>query len=302
LYHNRYTEGDFRTAIEYFTKAIARDPRYALAYSWRGSTQTLLAVFGYAPGNDQQRRARADIEKALSLDPDLPDAHVALGEVIGQQTRDTAASSQEIRRALALDPKNAMAKFFYATSFRDHPDQAVSMLRSGLETDPIATPLLMALGDMYRVKGQLDSAVRYLRVADSLNPTWTFPRRLLAGVYLEQRKPSEAVAEFEQAARIGAASDSAELAYGYAVTNRRPEAETIVRSLERSGTTRYLAPTFMALAYVGLQNNEEAWRWIWQSEKDHDPMLVMIFGLPEFSPVRADRRFAELVRKVQTPR
>jgi serine/threonine-protein kinase len=303
FYHNRYTAADFQTAIKYFNQAIAEDSNYALAYSWRGSTHTLLAVFGYARGTEQQHLARKDIEKALSLDSNLADAHVALGEVIDHQTRDTAAAGAEFRRAMELDSKNVMAKFFYAGSFVGRPDRAVPVLRSGLETDPLATPLLMALGNTYRFLRQPDSAVRYLSAADSLNPTWTFPRRILGEVYLEQHRVGEALAEFEQAATIGAASDSAELAYAYAVTNRRAEAETIVRSLEASGKTRYLPPTYMALAYVGLHNNEEAWRWIWQSETDHDPMVVMILGLPEFGPVRADRRFPELMRRlhVTTP-
>ncbi|HEY6827341.1 MAG TPA: protein kinase, partial [Gemmatimonadaceae bacterium] len=228
LYQSRYTAADFRTAIAYFDSAIARDPKYADAYAWRGSTRTLLAVFGYASGTEQQRLARADIEKAVSLNDSLADAHVALGEVIGHQTRDSNLVLPEWKRALELEPKNPRARFFYSNSFAD-PKEAAAFLKVGLETDPLSSQLLMQLGITYLKMGQLDTAARYLRDAFSITPTWTFPRRLLGHLYLQQQKPAEAVSEFEKAARIGAASDSAHLAYAYAVTNRHREAEAIVR-------------------------------------------------------------------------
>src|SRR5262249_3374822 len=116
-------------------------------------------------------------------------------------------------------------------------------------------------------------------------------------VYLDQKKPAEAIAEFEQAASTGAASDSAQLAYGYAATNRRAEAQAIVRSLVASGKTRYLAPANMALAYFGLGNDGEAWRWLDPAVTAHDPMVTTVFILPAYRRVLADPRFPAMLHR-----
>src|SRR5262249_36107329 len=155
------------------------------------------------------------------------------------------------------------------------------------KTDPLSPQLLMQVGMMFRGKNA-DSTAWYLQQALNSTPTWTYPRHLLAHTYLFQGRRAEAIAEFEQAARIGGASDSAQLAYGYAVTDRRAEARAIVRSLVASGERRYLSPANMALAYSGLGDDTSVWHWVEAAMNAHDPMSVMIYFLPAFDRVRED--------------
>jgi Tfp pilus assembly protein PilF len=202
-------------------------------------------------------------------------------------------------RALKLDPENPRPRFFHAMSLmRNHPDSAVSEVRRGLQTDPVSSELLMVLGFAYQKLGNLDSAARYFREAVDITPTFSLARQVLAQLYLARRQPGEAISQFEQAALAGAARDSAQLAYGYAATNRRHDAETTLRSLLGSAKTRYIPPVSMAMAYVGLHDNAEAFRWLDRAETDNDPMLATIQDFPAFAPLRADPRYEALRRRL----
>jgi tetratricopeptide (TPR) repeat protein len=122
-------------------------------------------------------------------------------------------------------------------------------------------------------------------------------REQLAHVYVQQGKYDDAVAEFELAAATGGASDRAQLAYGYAVSDRRAEATAILSALLAPGTTVYTPPFSIAMAYVGLGDADEAFRWLEQAYADRDPWLITLNG-PPFEPLRADLRFAALLRKM----
>jgi len=310
-YRGRLAPADLRRSIEFFTQAIERDSNFALAYAWRGSAHTLLAVFGAAPAREELPLARTDAEKALLLDSTRADVHWILGEIIGNQDRlrdpkgSLAAFEREILRALQLDPENARARFYHAMSLAGtgHADSAASEARRGLENDPLSSELQMVLGFAYRNMGKLDSAARYMREAVDYTPTFSLARQELAQLYLTLGKPDEAVAQFEQAALIGAARDSGQLAYGYAMTNRRRDAENILRSLLKSRETRYVPPMSIAAAYVGLHDNTEAFRWLDRAVIDNDPMFAQFIGeAPAFAPLRADPRYAALMRRVGSSR
>jgi serine/threonine-protein kinase len=294
-YRERIAAVDLRRAIDYFEKAIARDPNFAPAYAWLGSTHTLLAVFGSASGREELPIARRYIETALEKDPMLADAHWAKSEILANQDHDTAGARREALRALELDPRNAHARFFSSGGPLSHPDSAILELRRGLAVDPLRSELLMQLGWAFQLKGNLDSASYYLAEATRITPSFSFARQVLAQIFLLQHHPAEAISEYQQAARGGGTRDSAQLAYGYAVANRRRDAEAILGSLLRSGKTQYLAPVSMAMAYAGLGDKAKAVGWLQRAETDNDPMLATLDG-PAFDSLWADPRYKPLMQ------
>ena len=90
-------------AIDKYKHAVELDPRYASAYA-----KLALAYYRlYALNRDPAALslARANCDKALTLDPNLVDAHLALSSVL-EKTGDRESASREIEKALAIDPVN----------------------------------------------------------------------------------------------------------------------------------------------------------------------------------------------------
>src|SRR5213075_3527990 len=75
FFWNKRTGVDLRKAIEFFNRAIAKDPNYALAYAGLADSYLLLPNYGGAPTADVIPPARAAVTKALELDDSLAEAH-----------------------------------------------------------------------------------------------------------------------------------------------------------------------------------------------------------------------------------
>src|SRR5262249_44774966 len=108
------TEANTRKSIEYFERAIALDPDYALAYT--GLADAYWTLHFLAQSGDVQglrSRARAAALKALALDETLAEAHTSLGEIKEVYDLDFAAAESEYERALALNPNDAVGHHRY---------------------------------------------------------------------------------------------------------------------------------------------------------------------------------------------
>lgn len=102
-------------------------------------------------------------------------------------------------------------------------------------------------------------------------------------------------------AATGGASDSGQLAYAYAVSNQRPEAMAIVRSLIASEKTRYVPPFGIAIAYAGLGDIDQAFEWLNRGERARETAVGLVGSLPAFEQVRRDPRYPPLARRLRVP-
>ena len=95
-------------ALNYFQKAIAKDPSYALAYAGLADS-----FFLYGIGGDREAfsKAREAAVKALALDPSLAEAHTALANIKFVNDWDWSGAEAEYKQATALNPNSAIAHF-----------------------------------------------------------------------------------------------------------------------------------------------------------------------------------------------
>ncbi len=127
-------------SVAHLEQAVSLDPSYAEAHAALARSLMLWAGYGYAPSDDTReplRRAEQAVYKALSLNPSLSDAHGALGNLLRQTERPGA--EDEYKRALELNPNNAIVAHDYAVLLSDAPDRradAEAMSERALQLDP----------------------------------------------------------------------------------------------------------------------------------------------------------------------
>ena len=301
-YRRRLAPGDLLRAIDYFEQAIRHDSTYAPAYAWLCNAHWLRVVFDSRPALEEVPRARAYALKAVELDSTLAESHWALGEVLMGFDWDWAGAEREFRLARALDPGNVEARLVYSILLlTEHRfEDAASELERTLAADPLFSNAKMILGAMYIARRQPERALPYLREAVEILPMFGYAREQLGHAYLQVAKHEEAIPEFQRAAVTGGASDSAHLAYAYAVSNRRAEAMNILRALLASGNSRYIPPVNVAMVYVGLGDRDAALRWLERGYSEHDPVFATaLSGWPAFDPLRTDPRFVTLMRRIK---
>jgi TolB-like protein len=125
-YHwNQRTDESLRTAVAEFQTALTLDPTYAPAYAALADCYNLLGTVMVGGGSPQQWRPRAAEAaiQALQIDPGLAEAHATLGYV-RHYNWEWAGAEQSLRRAIELNPSNALAHVWYANLLSSRPPVA----------------------------------------------------------------------------------------------------------------------------------------------------------------------------------
>ena len=103
----RLTPADMDAALDYFNPALDRAPDSALAHAWSSIAHASRAQLGVVSTVDAYVAAKPAAERALQLDPDLPEAHFAAAIVHTWQEWDWAAAEREFQKAIALNASYA---------------------------------------------------------------------------------------------------------------------------------------------------------------------------------------------------
>ena len=132
---------NFEKAIDEFQKAVALDPTFALAYAGLADASTRRG-FNTSGASAEQFYAtsKALAQKALSLDPETPEAYAALGTVKRIYDWDWAGAEGDFRRAIELNPNYARAHVGYALllSCLGRGDEALVEIKHAMEIDPLS--------------------------------------------------------------------------------------------------------------------------------------------------------------------
>ena len=130
----------FAKSVGYFDQAIQLDPNYALAYAERSEAWTLIGDLSPEQNKQARTAARSDAEKAVEIDPNLADAHAALGWVRFFVEWKFAEGLSELKRAKELSPANPSANFLLGlvTVYLGRVDEAERQARQAVELDPLS--------------------------------------------------------------------------------------------------------------------------------------------------------------------
>ena len=199
---NRRTPEGFRQAVDYFKRAIAEDPGYALGYSGLADSFSMMRVYDPDPPPDVLIQARAAALHALKLDPQLAEAHASLGTVL-IMNGDPAAAEAELKRAIDLEPRYATAHHWYGlllTRMLFRPRAGVGELELARQLDPASSPIMAMLVGAYYNAGMHQRALATERELRVLDPDWDAEEsgHCASRVDIALRRWDDAVAAIEQ--------------------------------------------------------------------------------------------------------
>ena len=283
-----------RKAIDYFQQAIVVDPTYAIAFAELSLSYTLgIAV---PDPNESLSKAAAAARTALELDPDLAEAHHALGGILLNQW-DWSGAEREYRRAIELNANLARGYAGYAhyLTVMGRHEEAIAASQRGKELDPLSPRANVSLGWALLMSGNHDESIEIFKKSERRRHS------NLGFAYAGKGMYGEAAAEFEHAIKdIGALpSDKIYLAASYAKVGQTKKARAILRQIEAS--ERYLSPVELAYVYTALDEKDKAFELLGTAFVAHDPQLQNLNIDFFLDDLRADPRFAELVRRVGLP-
>jgi TolB-like protein len=307
--HNAYLQGQFYfqrrdlegylKAVGFFDQAIRLDPAYALAYAERSEAWTWIGDLSSEKQKEAWSKATSDGERAVAIEPNLAEAHAALGwaRFFAEWRFDQGLA--ELRRAQQLAPWNPSTNDLLApvVVYLGQFEEAEKLARQAIEHDPLAYQARQSLARLLFVQGKLNDAEAAAQKAAELQPTAAGCRRWHVFVAIQRGDGQAALreAELEPNERY----QRFELALAHYARGDRPAAdESLAELIARD---RDVMAYQIAEVYAWRGEKDKAFEWLQVSLDNHDTGLLSLMIDPLVQGLRHDSRYNSVLAKVGLP-
>jgi TolB-like protein/Tfp pilus assembly protein PilF len=297
---NKRTPLGCAQAIKLFEEAIDIDPTYPLLHAGLADAFILLGIHGVRSPQDTYPKARAAAMKALEIDPQLAEAHCALGDVSKGFDWEWSRAEASYREAVKFNSNYAVVHQWYANllSILERHDEAISEAEEARYIDPLSAPTAGFVGfTLYRAR-RFDEALRAARKAMELDPSSPVVNWFLGLIYLQRGDYDRAWEAATTATREShdAAMFLATLGFVLGRAGEHAAALEVARTLLHRSQEQYISPLDMCIAHAGMDNHA-ALVWLDRAVEQR-AMRVTELGMPLFDDLRREPGFAEFPKRV----
>jgi len=298
-----WTAEGLARAKQFFEIAISREQQFALAHDGLAETYAWLGFNGFIRPKDGFSAAVFSALRAIEIDPGLAQTHALLGMLRSQLDYNWAEVDREMALALELDPGSPMVRFRYAASGllpHGRMDEAIAEVQRALESDPLSLFMRAWLAQYFILMRQYDRTIEECQKIISLDPGYFFSYLALGEVLCERGLYSDAISQLRKAA---GRSGNAPLVLGYlgmalARSGDFVSARSVLADLYDAASQLYIPPTSLGTIHLGLGEIDKVFTCLERAIDDRDPIIIPIKTDPSLDPLRADPRFAALLRKM----
>jgi TolB-like protein/DNA-binding winged helix-turn-helix (wHTH) protein/cytochrome c-type biogenesis protein CcmH/NrfG len=296
---DRDSNGDTDRALRYYEQAIKLDSSYAPAWVGLSRVRFRQADRGFVPLEDGQRQAREAAERAVTLDPNLAEAHAQIGRMKMFADWDWAGANASVQRALALDPANSSVLDVAAglADYLGHSEEALELFRREIAVDPLNAGSRESLAQACFEMGRVEEAEVSFKKALELNPDLPFNHELLGLIYLAQGRGQDALTEIEREPLT--ISRLQGLAVAYYALGRRKESDAALSEL----TTKYQTSWAFQIAevYAFRKEPDKAFVWLDRAYVQHDGGVPDTKGSALLKNLHGDPRYTAFLKKMNLP-
>jgi len=292
----RLTTEGLASGIHYLEQALERDPGFALAWASLSRAHALSAGLGSAPVPEGNARAREAALKALALEPELAEGHVAHALIQLWYDWDWKGADASLKRALALAPGNVEACDLSGLLAYDFGrlEEAIERGRRATELDPLSVGAHLNYGRSFRAADRLSEAERELRRARELSSGSGAGSLILSTLLIAQGRGDEALPIMQAESRDWARLTGLTIIHHAA--GRAAESDAALAELitKRSGDAAYQ----VAMAHAARGEHEAAFDWLERAYQQRDSGLALLKPEPLLRPLHADPRWGALLTKM----
>jgi adenylate cyclase len=305
-YRHRATLDSFKRTIDYCEQAIQKDPNYAQAYAEIARSYAYIGTLELLPSNEAYPQAESFAEKAIQLEPSVPESHLALGLVLLLDKWDFRGAEIEYRRALELNPSlvDGHLELALLLVFARRFDEVTLECRRALELDPLSLSTCTYAGNLLLLARRVDESIEVLKNAIELDPNSAFAHDNLGYAYVMKGMIETGISEIKIAIDISGGNDvmqKNDLAFAYARAGKIDEVRNVLADLLRMKELGRGSETAIGGAYVSLGEKDKAIGWLEKAYERHDGYFLAICCEYTFDDLRPDPRFQALMKKIGFP-
>ena len=286
-----------------FSRAVERDPRFALAYDSLAELHWYLGFFGNVPPRDAFSLATWHALRALELDDSLAQTHALLAMLRKELDYNWSEVDRELDRALQIAPDSPQVRLRHAISGllpHGRVAEAAAEVEEVLGSDPLSLLVRWWLAVMLYLDRQFDRMAETGRRMVDLDPSHFLGHWVVGAAASELGREREALESLEKAHELAAGMPFTlgflGLAYGRA--GRPKAALPLLAAAREMAKAGYVPPSTFALIHIGLDRWDDALVWMDRAVEGRDPIIMPIKTFPFLDPIRHDPRFHLLLQKM----
>ena len=291
-----------RSSAAFFSKAVERDPAYAAAWAALSESLIVSSIFCLSNPREVNPKIRETAQKAVELNPGLPEAHVALGAVRSVLDCNWNAGETEFLQAVQLDGRDPSVHVAYAMQLMSRGMRAPAMaeVERAIELDPASLAANFALGWFHGVAGRYDEAIARHGLVSELAPDFPLAYMGLGWAHAGKGLYGDAIAHFTNAANLLKSRPllAGCLGFCYARLDQKDEAMRQLAVLTHNQPGQYAPAVSIAAIYSGLGDRDRAFEALNQAADAGDLSLPLQLLNPEFEPLHSDPRYLKLTARM----
>jgi len=300
-YLNQRVELGYSKAIDYFNRAIQKDPAYAPAYAGLADAYSVIGFYGAIPSRTAFEKAKAAARTAVQLDDTLSEAHTSLGYATLQYDWDWLAAEAEHKRAINLNP-NWYAYDWYGFNLVQvgRFSEAFAALEYARRIDPLSSVIGCHMGWMLYFAREYDKSIRQLEKTIEFDPGFPLARYYLGITYAQTHDFDRSIDHLQSAAGLSGVHPGAlsALAYALGAAGRQSEGREVLARLVGLQQHRHVLAYFIAFAMSSLSSKDETLEWLERAYEERSGWPLYLHFEPVFDGLRSDPSFASLLKRI----
>ena len=300
FYWLRRYHGGLQAALDHFQQAIDEDAGYALAHAGVADAHAIIGFYSLQKPRIAFANALAAAERALAIDPDLPEAHTSLAFIRVSNDWNWPEAEREFRRALDLDPTQTLALLYLSWLMVLQGDRAGAVIeaRRAQEMEPLSPLVNAGVAHTLFFARRYDEAVTECERSLEVDPNFIFAIHMLGMCRALQSRLAEAIEIGERTVSMSGRAPFylGVLGHYHARNGAIDKAHEILEELAGLAATRYVPPHCQAYIYAGANDLDRAFEW--QAKAYDDGASPFYYFSPLIENLHGDPRHRAELRRM----